>query len=237
MKKFTIQPLILPPAAPGDMIIRRHSTAYQWSSRTLNNVSISFIDGVIRPHYSSLSGTLFCYEYGPDTNRMFSIALVRLSDLDHDHDELSDGIKCAPLRFCLHPVKVSPLQNPNNPLLTIVDKQNDPTAEGTREKFRPLTYKTTEQASSYCFDSWRDMKYYHDMAVPQDEWNISILGMADIYINVTRVSLDEYDSDDEDEGDEDMRHRFVDVLDIIVKANQENEEEVNGTAAEDKESS
>ncbi|KAK5628873.1 hypothetical protein RRF57_004588 [Xylaria bambusicola] len=237
MTKFTIQPLILPPPRPGDMIIRRHSGKYPWSSWSLNSVRISFIDGVIRPLHSSLSGLLFCYTYGPNTNPMFSIALIRLSDLDHQHDEPNDGKGCAPLRFCLNPIKVSQLENPDNPPLTIVDKQNDPNAEGIRETFLPLTLKTNEQASSYCFYNWKSLKYSHDMAVPQDEWNISILGIADIYINVTRVCLNGYEGDDEDEEDEDLAHRFVDVLDIVVNENHETTEEADRTTTEDEESS
>lgn len=232
MKKFTIQPLILSPPRPGDLIIRRHSSAYQWVSQTSYDANFSFIDGVIRPHHKFLSGTMLCYEYGSDANRLFIIALVRLDNLGHKHSDPSNSKKCGALRFGLHPVKVSHLEYPDNPPLTIIDKQGDPNTSGSREKFTPLTFHTNEAAVSYCVDSWRNLHYSRDMAAPEDEWNISIVGVADIYLHIERVYLDEWDSDDDDDDEDDEfdgEHRFIDVLDFVIDENSEVPEVVEGS--------
>ncbi|KAI0535073.1 hypothetical protein GGR58DRAFT_519688 [Xylaria digitata] len=53
------------------------------------------------------------------------------------------------------------------------------------------------------------------MAIPRDEWKFSITGLADVYISLERIYLDEDDSDDDLDGDE--SHRFIDVLDLVVR--------------------
>lgn len=221
MRKFTISPHPAPSPRTTNLIIRRHSTAYQWSSRTLNDVSISYVDGVISPH-SSASGTLLCYEYGPDAKRLFMIAVVRLDDLDHSHEDPDQGRECGRLRFGVHPIVVSQEGDPPKAPLTILNKQGDSGAPATKEQFNPLTFRTSEAAVSYCFDRWQDLHYTHDMAVPRDEWRISIVGVTDIYISVERVFIDdEYDSDDE--TTEELSHPFIDILDVVVKNNSEEE--------------
>ncbi|TGJ81604.1 hypothetical protein E0Z10_g7143 [Xylaria hypoxylon] len=105
--------------------------------------------------------------------------------------------------------------NPKKVAFGIVNKENDCGAPAAGELLDPLSFQNVYDASRFIFNHSEDIKYTHDMVVPRDEWRFSITGIADVYISLERVFLDEYDSDDD--SNEDELHRFIDVLDFVVK--------------------
>ncbi|KAI0965751.1 hypothetical protein F4678DRAFT_314367 [Xylaria arbuscula] len=240
MGKYTIAPQLVSFPRTTDLMIRKHITTFQWSSRSHKDVDISLINGLIKSP-KSLHATIFCYEYYPETQHRFVIAIIRPDALNHSHEDPAQGRECGKLRFGLHPVIISPESGPETVPLTILDKQSG--ALAAQKEFNVKTFRTIEAGQLHCFGDWKDIRYKHDMAVPRDEWSISIIGIVDIHIRVERVFLDEDDSDYEtteddsddetteddsdDETTEDESHRFVDVLDLVIRENSEKEDGVS----------
>ncbi|KAJ2992024.1 hypothetical protein NUW58_g2313 [Xylaria curta] len=90
---------------------------------------------------------------------------------------------------------------------------------GTQEKLNTMSFSNIQEAGNYGSSKWREIKYQHNMVQPWDEWRISAIGLADVYISVERFFLDEYESDESLSGN--ASHHFVDIVDIVVKPNTE----------------
>ncbi|KAI1302039.1 hypothetical protein F5Y03DRAFT_396698 [Xylaria venustula] len=219
VRKCIIAPQLLTSPRATDIVMKRHVVPYRWSRTIHMHAEHSRADGYIKSR-KSLSGMVFIHDYSVETEHKFMIAVIRLDKLNHSHDDPTQGRECGKLRFALLPFIILPDPYYEIPPLTIIDRQGGSKAPTAKEEFQATVFRSTQEGISYCFEHWEDIRYTHDMATPQDEWSITISGIADINISVERIFLDEYDSD-HDESTEDESHLFVDVLDIVIRRNRD----------------
>lgn len=174
---------------------------------------------------STASGLVFWFIYSQsDDDLMFAIIIARLDALNHSHEDPTQGRECGRLRFGLCPMFIPPPNGPKSTVIRIREYTHSSEAFTVAKELTPPVLRERKSAGMYVYHEWANLKYTHDMAVPRDEWKISILGLADIRISLERLYLNDYESDS-DEQDEDKSHLFVDILEMdVLRAKQEDDE-------------
>ncbi|KAI1742660.1 HET-domain-containing protein [Xylaria scruposa] len=210
VKTFTIAPLVRPSfMRGGDIIIRRHmSNLAHHQTLYSSKVAMSSPRGLIEAP-DSMVGSLISTSYKTNEGPGFLIALVRFEPLDHSHEDSTQGRNCGMLGLRFKPFAPA---GKSARKFTILTKEGDSMkpldAEMTLESFHTL-----KEACEYGIRSWSDIACGRDMVVPQAEWRLSFIGLANVYISIERVFLDQYvGADSVDDGS----HPFVDVLDLVV---------------------
>ncbi|KAI0864937.1 HET-domain-containing protein [Xylaria cubensis] len=222
VETFTIAPLVRPSfMGGGDIMIRRHISNMKHHLTLYNSqVVMSSSRGLIEVP-DSMVGSLISTSYKTNEGHGFLITLVRLEPLDHSHEDSTQGRKCGMLGLRFKPFAAVGKNAPKFTMLTEEGGSMKPLDEGTTLK----SFHTLKEACEWGIHSWRDIKCGHDMVMPQVEWRLSIIGLADVYISIERVFLDEYvDADSID----DESHPFVDVLDLVVAKVGENSNDGDG---------
>ncbi|KAI1748023.1 hypothetical protein F4782DRAFT_390024 [Xylaria castorea] len=238
VQTFTITPMVQPLfVRSGDVIIRRYISNLGYRNVDTTEVTVSHSRGLIRMP-KPMEGILRSSSFDNDEGLGFTINIVRLEPIAHSHEDSIPGRNCGRLGFRFNPFSLFGKGTREFIELTKEEESMKPLA---KEKMNLRFFNNIEEARLHGFLNWRDMACGHEMAVPRDEWKLSIIGLADVYISVERMFLDEYDIDDD--SDNDQSHPFVDVLDFVItkntiKYNAVEENRVDGDrveGAEDKE--
>ncbi|KAI1177690.1 hypothetical protein F4777DRAFT_540997 [Nemania sp. FL0916] len=233
-KKTCVRPNPPNPIKYGSVLERKVSSEYSYVTGTFPYVNQHHIS----QHYdipSSVSGTLYYKSLDIAQTVRLTIYIGRSNALNHAHSNSAEARECGRLRLGLHPWIITPskVDSGGIPPLTVS------TAPHVKERFIPQAFEDESDGRSHGYERWQDIKYVHDVVIPKDEWKISIIGVADIIVGMERIFFDDSDDDEIDFGDssvdreaptDDEQHRFVDVVDIIVRKNTEQD----GPADEDK---
>jgi hypothetical protein len=149
-----------------------------------------------------------------DITDTFSIIFFirRRGSLDHSHEASADARECGRLTCGFYTFTTSPSSDTTAHTISTGPAAKD------RHWLMPRVFSSKIAGVEYGYDHWNDIKHKHDMAVPRDEWRISIMGVVDAHIAIERVFYDEHDSD-YDDLNEDNSHRFTDVIDIVIRQN------------------
>lgn len=222
-KKSRIRPL--PPVllGNGDLVLRNAMFNGPYTTHFTNPVvQYQPITETYRMP-GQLTGYVFSFHVRSNNTDSFAIVAHRLGALDHPHEDSADTIKCGRLMFVLYPYIISNIHNFQSRSFSIVNERRDSGVPAAKQHYTPPVYPNMAEVDAHISNSAvSDVR--HDMAVPRDEWKISIIGLSDIHIAVERMLLDEYEgvygSDSLDE-DGDATHRFVDAIDITVSDNTE----------------
>ncbi|KAI1741052.1 HET-domain-containing protein [Xylaria scruposa] len=210
VNRYSIAPMLplYPPS--GSIVIRRHVEEISaWHIISSSEIDFSFISGSVKVPSSTKNG-LFSITYDTEDELGLMIVAVRLDALDHLHEDPTQARNCGRLSFRIQPFAI--LKH-GNPELKMINYDNQ---HATQEKFSLMSFPTISEARDYSYSEWRQMKYKHDMVQPRDEWRISAIGLADVFISVERFFFEDNDNSNDNES-----HPFVDVLDIVVEANTE----------------
>ncbi|KAI0555853.1 HET-domain-containing protein [Xylaria curta] len=223
ISRWSIAPMLSPHPQNGSIVMKRHLTEFDSYISLHSQIDYSYSSGLIKSP-NSKQGILFCVNYETKCGLGLMITAVRLGALNHSHEDPTQARDCGRLSFGIHPFAISGHKSPE---LNITSYRSLSSEPATREKLNLMSFSTSSEAREYSCNEWHEIKYKHDMIQPRDEWRISTIGLADVFISVDRFFFDEHGSNDS--SNDNAVHPFVDVLDIVVKANtEENMVEENG---------
>ncbi|KAI0436213.1 HET-domain-containing protein [Xylaria telfairii] len=213
-RELRIKPLVPLPPRNGHIVVRRHGSnlTHRFLLHSEVNMIPSFGSIVVPSH---VQGSLLARSYWDSEQDGFVLVMIRLEALDHPHKDPTEGKTCGSLKF-----KISPyfIKGKSRRKFHVMRGEEDSRAPAAKQKFRSLSFEDHSEANNYSRIHWEKISAWErDVVVPRDEWRLSIIGVADVYISVERMFRDQYGTSD-DPGN-DGSHPWVDVLDIVVTRN------------------
>ncbi|KAI1738448.1 heterokaryon incompatibility protein-domain-containing protein [Xylaria scruposa] len=220
--QLAISPVLLHSSRAGDVIIRRHiaESPCLWRWEPYRKVKFSMVDGRIKiPNWKS--GPIFTWAYEKTIKYMpekikgeFFIVLRRMDAMDHSHDDPAQGMNCGKYSIALYCLPPFMEINSGNAASRALNKQNGCETSSAEERQEPFVVSKSQDGTYSDFYNGPSIEVARDMAIPRDEFRCGITGLADVYVSLERIYLDDSNSDDDDEY---RSHRFIDVVDVVVR--------------------
>jgi hypothetical protein len=213
-KKIIIAPPLTYPVKTGELLIRRYvNRGLERSAIAYSKANCSFQDGWLRVPNSAL-GMLVSFGLNLHGVEWVSFYFIRRGALSHSHECPSDGRDCGRLGVGLFKFIIEDSLSPEGALSRISSKQKDMGAPAKGQTGQSC-FSTASAAVQYTTDNWKELTNVHNIAVPRDVWRFNLDSFAELYVSVERMFLSEYD--DDEASSEEKSHRFIDVLDIVVR--------------------
>ncbi|KAI0430149.1 hypothetical protein F5Y09DRAFT_238235 [Xylaria sp. FL1042] len=231
IRNLEIRPMLPLSSRSGDIIIRRISSSFNMLSvPLLIDDEFSFLRGSIEVP-SSLKGAFIAITFNPRSvegveGYGLRMTALRLKSLDHSHEDSTQGRNCGKLTFRLSPLALS---GEDTRVFSVINKKGNSRVVVTKEELKLMSCRDVDVAHGHVLRNCANTAYENDMALPRDEWTLSIIGFIDVYISIERMFVDEYDSDSDDDDPESGNrgsHPFIDVLDLVVRKNLDKDDTV-----------